>query len=107
MEEGKVNPNINDPFGWPLLNRLSFFRNNEMIELYLSKGGDLHIVHANFKWNALHYSSYYGNLETTKYLVSIGVDYKAKNITNKTPTDLAKEAERFEVFQFLQQVENK
>jgi len=105
LDQGNVNPNINSN-GFHVLLLLATNGNKEMIELYFSKGGNLNVVDVN-KSNALHSSAYRGHLETTKYLVSIGIDFKAKNGVGKTPSDLARQNKMFEVLKFLQEVEQK
>jgi len=77
-----------------------------MIELYLSKGGDLNVID-NKKWNALHYSAYHGYLEITKYLISIGIDFKAKDKNGRTALDFAKERKKTEIIEFLEEVGKK
>jgi len=106
LNEG-VNPNVKDQSGWPILLNLARFGNKEMIELYLTSGGDVHAVDVN-KSNALHYcSAYNGNLETMKYLISLGVDYKAKNENGKTPLEFAIQNHNNELADFLKEVEKK
>lgn len=75
-----------------------------MIELYLEKGGKLNVTNET-KWNALHYSAYRDHLETSKFLVYVGIEYNAKNSDGKTPLDLAKADKIVKVVQFLQEVE--
>jgi len=111
LEKG-VNPNINDSNGYPILFRMAENGNNEMIELYLSKGGNINVINEN-GWNILHYFALNGDWKTTKYLVSIGCDYKAKDIDGKTPLDLAKqknttkdEKDRNELIEYLKELEN-
>ena len=107
MEKG-INPNIKDIDGDPVLLMMSDVGNNEMIELYLSRGGNLNAINEETKWNALHEAAFNGHLETTKYLISVGIDYKAKNLWGKTPLDLAKREENeTEIVEFLLEVEKK
>jgi len=106
LEEG-INPNVLTPDGHSILLRMAMNGNNELIELYFSKGGNIHVMNQKTKDNVLHYSAYYAQLETTKYLVSLGVDYKAKNVEWKIPLDYAKEVNRTENVEFLQDVEKK
>jgi len=82
--------------------------NKELVQLYYSKGGNVHVMDKE-KWNALHYSasSLKNQLETTKYLISVGVDYKANNYNGKTPLELAKQNKNMEIVQFLKEVEKK
>lgn len=97
LEEG-INPNINDSEKFPILATLAFNGNLEMIELYLKKGGKLNVVDEINGWNALHYSASNAmhdsaqnpQLETTKFLISIGVDYKHISHNGKTPLMLVK-----------------
>jgi len=106
LEKG-VNPNINDSVGIPILCRMAIFGNDDMIELYLSKGGNLKVIYEEIKWNALHCCAYNGYLETTKYLISLGIDYKAKDMIGKTPLDLAKDRNKTEIIEFLEKVGKK
>jgi len=86
---------------------MAYHGNKGLIELYCSMGGIIHVSNVN-GWNALHYSASNDRFETTKYLVSIGIDYKAKNSESKTPLDLAKQQyKKSELVKFLEQVEMK
>jgi len=106
LEKG-INPNINDPYGDAILFTFARNGNIEMIELYLSKGGNINVIDENNNRNALHYSAFYGKLETAKYLVSIGIDYKAKDIDGKTALDLAIQENKTKILEFLQEIEKK
>lgn len=79
-----------------------------MIESYFKMGGDLNVVDK-MNWNALHYSASFDQLDTTKFLVSIGVDYKAKDFKGKTPLDDAtsQKNKNIKIVEFLQEVEKK
>jgi len=105
LEKG-INPNINDSEGHPILFRMVPFGNDEMIELYLSKGGNLNVIDQD-KWNALHCCVLNGHLETTKYLVSVGIDYKAKDMNGRTPLELAKQRKKMEIIDFLEEVQKR
>jgi len=84
-----VNADIIDFYEQPILFEFIQNRNKEMIELLALKGGNIHILNDR-NWNALHFSASNGDLQITKYLVSLGIDYKAKNKHGKTPIDVAK-----------------
>jgi len=40
-------------------------------------------------------------------LISLGIDYKAKNKYEKTPLDVAKQQNKLEFIEFLEEVERK
>lgn len=106
LEQRKVNPNINDAKGIPILMKMAEQGSKEIIELYISCGGDLNVVDIN-KRNALHFSAEAGKLQITQFLVSLKVDFQAKNSNGKTPRDLAKAESNDLVFKFLTKVKKK
>lgn len=103
LEKGNISPNIKNSNGNPILCRLAYFGNNEMIKLCLKKGGDINAINEQNKWNALHEAAYNGQFLTAKYLVSLGIDFKAKNKDGKTPFDLAKSKNHHEIAEILQE----
>jgi len=102
-----VNPNINDKDGNPILLLMARRGNLEMIKLFIEHNGDIHLKDQTLK-NALHFSAFYGHFELTKYLVSVGVNYKAESNRGKTPLKLAEEqGSPPELVSFLREVEKK
>jgi len=106
LEKG-INPNIKDSDGIPILCRMAHYGNNEMIELYLSKGGNLNVIDET-ELNALHYCARYGQLKTIKYLISLGIEYTATDKYGRPPLELAKQwNNNSEIVKFLEEVEKK
>lgn len=105
--DGKVNPNIVNANSDPLILQLSEKGNIELIQLYLEKGGNLHSVNEESGNNALHMSAFHDQMETTKFLISHGIDFKLKNAENSTAYDYAKENELVEMSLFLHSVSKK
>lgn len=90
LEEGKVNPNINDSDGVPILLRMAEHGNPNLIGLYFAKGGNLHVINETNNRNAIHYCVISKvDLNTIRYLISLGVDFKAKDGQGMSPLDLA------------------
>lgn len=109
MEEG-VSPNLLEPDrdGLPILCRLAAHGNNELIELYVSKGGNLeNIFDENCHWNPIHWAVFLNHLETVKYLISIGIDHKAKDKGDKTPLEMTRRLRRPEINEFLEEIDEK
>ena len=101
MEEG-VNPNIKH-LEVPIFLKLSGIGNNDLIDLYLAKGGNLNVVDSK-KRSAIHYSAFNGQLETIKHLISRGIDFMAKDDDGKTALDFAIKQNKKELIEFLQEV---
>jgi len=105
LEEGKTNPNITNTKGRPILLEIAGRGNIEMIKLYLSRGGKLNVKDRDSKWNALHFAVNSNQLETTKFLVAVGINFKKKSHIGKSPLELAKEGNKANIVNFLQEVE--
>lgn len=106
LEEG-VDPNIQDKDGKPIVLSMSRKGNTEMIKLFISYSGNVHLSDNSHK-NALHYSAFYGHFETTRFLVSIGVNFKAENENGKTPLQIAEDQNADQlIIEYLRQVEKK
>lgn len=106
MKEG-VNPNAKDDQGVPVLLRMVTTKNLDLISLYLSKGGNLQITSDRSQSNALHYAAHQGDLEMSKYLVSVGIDFKLQDKQGRKPVDDASSQHKLAVVQFLQEVEKR
>lgn len=106
MEDAKVNPNISDGTNEPIFLPMSIYGNKEMIELYVKMGGNLNVVDFENR-NALHLAAQNGRIETAKLLMHLGIDYKRKDVGNKTPLDLAREKNQTKIVEFLQEFEKK
>lgn len=104
MENG-VDPNLSDFQNFPLLSWFGTFGNTQAIQMYLKIGGNLNVREPQTKRTVIHYSSMHGHFETTKYLVSIGFDFRVKDRDQKTPIDLAQEGKHTQVIDFLNLVE--
>lgn len=73
-----------------------------MIEPCVAKGANLHAISS--QGNALWYPIYLGYLEMTKYLVSVGVDFRAKCKGNLNALEYAKEMKQDRIVRFLEKV---
>jgi len=113
--------NISDEKGLPLLflivssnnNNNSFSETRDLLDLYLSKGGDLHVTSSTMvnNGNALHYClSLSGNflIETLKYLIENGIDFKFRDKKGRKALEFARETKQSgNIIEYLEKVEKR
>lgn len=100
LEESDLNPkHITDSAGFPIVLTMVKHLNSEMIKLFHQKGGEIVNAVNEQKWNCLHWAAFKGDLELSSYLISIGVDFSAKDEIGRTPLDLATSQNHRDVIQ--------
>jgi len=69
----------------------------------IKKGADIHAKTSGSLYMPIHYTAANGNLELTKFLISLGVDMYSRTSDGKTPLHLAEEKGHADIVQYLRQ----
>ncbi len=75
--EKKMDPDIRDLSGLPILHAALTSNRCKLTELLLNKGADVNIRDETLKQSALHRAAYFGKLECTKILIERGAEINA------------------------------
>lgn len=85
-----VNVKVKNPFGVMPLHSALANQHKEIVRDLIAHGADVNAA-ADGGWTPLHYTAYYGDIETTKLLLEKGARSTERNGDGKTPAEFARE----------------